>query len=480
VASLGSSIRSAARATSSAYRRLPIRWRLAGGSAVLTLVILMGFAAIVGVATTRRIRADFNSQVRSAADDLAGRVVVRPGRNPQCVGPNLDVYGGAENAKIRVVTLSGDTICQSKGAPDLGFPRPAQGGVDVNGYRVEARSIVIPLFGQAVLQFARPLSDVDRTIDKVRLFLIFGVLAGAALALLAGLAISRRAMAPVTELTTAAREVERTRDPGGRRLPHPEADDEVAELARTLEGMLEALDASRAETEGMLDRQRAFVADASHELRTPLTSVLANLELLADELEGEQGEAARAALRSSQRMRRLVADLLLLARADAGRVRPHHPTDVGGVVAEAAAELEPVSDGHVLTVDAEPAVVDGVRDELHRLVANLIENAIRHTPPGTEINARVGQRNGEVTLVVEDNGPGVADPLAGRIFERFVRGGGDRAGSAGLGLAIVRAVAEAHGGTVALERPDSGHGARFVVRLPAAEPTGRKLASTTA
>jgi signal transduction histidine kinase len=479
MASLGSSIRSAARATSSAYRRLPIRWRLAGGSAVLTLVILMGFAAVVGVATTRRIRADFNSQVRSAADDLAGRIVVRPGRNPQCVGPNLDVYGGAENAKIRVVTLSGDTICQSKGAPDLGFPRPNT-GVDANGYRVYSRPIVIPLFGQAVLQFARPLSDVDRTIDKVRLFLIFGVLAGAALALLAGLAISRRAMAPIAELTGAAREVERTRDPGGRRLPHPEADDEVAELARTLEDMLEALDSSRAETEGMLARQRSFVADASHELRTPLTSVLANLELLADELEGEQGEAARAALRSSQRMRRLVADLLLLARADAGRVRPHHPTDVAAVVAEAAAELEPVSDGHQLTVDAEPAVVDGVRDELHRLAVNLIENALRHTPPGTHVRAQVGERDGEVTLVVEDDGPGVAEPLAPRIFERFVRGGGDRAGSSGLGLAIVRAVAESHGGSVALERPASGRGARFVVRMPAAEPTGRELTPTPA
>ena len=479
MASLGSSIRSAARATSSAYRRLPIRWRLAGGSAVLTLVILMGFAAVVGIATTRRIRADFNTQVRSAADDLGGRIVVRTGRNPQCVGPNLDVYGGAENAKIRVVTLSGDTICQSKDAPDLGFPRPNT-GVDASGYHVYSRPIVIPLFGQAVLQFARPLSDVDRTIDKVRLFLIFGVLAGAALALLAGLAISRRAMAPIAELTGAAREVERTRDPGGRRLPHPEADDEVAELAGTLEDMLGALDASRAETEGMLARQRSFVADASHELRTPLTSVLANLELLADELEGEQGEAARAALRSSQRMRRLVADLLLLARADAGRVRPHRPTDVATVVAEAAAELEPVSDGHQLTVETEPAVVDGVRDELHRLAVNLIENALRHTPPGTHVRAQVGERDGEVTLVVEDDGPGVPEPLAPRIFERFVRGGGDRAGSSGLGLAIVRAVAESHGGTVTLEHPASGRGARFVVRMPAAEPTGRELTPTPA
>src|SRR2546423_12187644 len=148
MASLGSSIRSAARATSSAYRRLPIRWRLAGGSAVLTLVILMGFAAVVGVATTRRIRTDFNTQVRSAADDLAGRIVVRTGRNPQCVGPNLDVYGGAENAKIRVVTLSGDTICQSKGSPDLGFP-PPNTGVDAHGYPAYSRPMVVPLFRQA-------------------------------------------------------------------------------------------------------------------------------------------------------------------------------------------------------------------------------------------------------------------------------------------------------------------------------------------
>ena len=100
----------------------------------------------------------------------------------------------------------------------------------------------------------------------------------------------------------------------------PLADDEVAELARTLEGMLRELDAARGETEMMLVRQRRFVADASHELRTPLTSVLANLELLAESLHGDEGDAARSALRSSQRMRRLVADLLLLARTDAARV----------------------------------------------------------------------------------------------------------------------------------------------------------------
>ena len=161
----------------------------------------------------------------------------------------------------------------------------------------------------------------------MRFFLGLGVLGGTALALLAGVATARRAMAPIAELTETARTIERTRDPS-RRIPHPEAEDEVAELARTLDGMLHALDQARAETEATLARQREFVADASHELRTPLTSVLANLELLEEVLEGEQREAAASALRSSRRMRRLVADLLLLARADAGRITRHEPVDV--------------------------------------------------------------------------------------------------------------------------------------------------------
>ena len=106
------------------------------------------------------------------------------------------------------------------------------------------------------------------------------------------------------------------------------------------------------------------MADASHELRTPLTSILANLELLADVLDGERGEAARSALRSSQRMRRLVGDLLLLARADAKRQQPREPTDISRVLVEVASELGPVADGHHLTVDADDAVVNGARDEL--------------------------------------------------------------------------------------------------------------------
>jgi two-component system, OmpR family, sensor kinase len=235
--------------------------------------------------------------------------------------------------------------------------------------------------------------------------------------------------------------------------------------------MLRELDAARAETESMLARQRRFVADASHELRTPLTSVLANLELLAESLHGEQGEAASSALRSSQRMRRLVADLLLLARTDVGRVVPHEPCALDQIVVEAAGELGPVSAAHDISLDVgrEGSIhVEASRDELHRLTINLLENALRHTPPGTEILVSTATRpDGQVELVVQDNGPGVPPELAPTLFERFVRGVGDRGSSFGLGLAIVRAVAESHGGSVSLEAV-APHGARFVVRLPVA------------
>ena len=266
----------------------------------------------------------------------------------------------------------------------------------------------------------------------MRVFLGLGVLGGAALALLAGLATATRAMAPITRLTEAASTIARTRDPS-ERIPHPESNDEVSELALTLENMLQALNEARGETEAALTRQREFVADASHELRTPLTSVLANLELLEMELEGEPREAAASALRSSRRMRRLVADLLLLARADAGRVAPHVPVDLSEVVTEAAGELEPVAGEHHISVSATPgAEIEGARDELHRLTLNLLENALRHTDPGH------GGR-----------GVGRAAQRRGRALGRGRRPG-DPAGAARQG---VRALLPRRGRPQRLERP---------------------------
>ena len=219
--------------------------------------------------------------------------------------------------------------------------------------------------------------------NRVRLFLAFGVLGGTLLAFLGGMLVARRAMRPIAGLTRAAREVARTRDPDIT-LPKPQANDEVADLAHTFEDMLRELSAAREETEATLARQRKFVADASHELRTPLTSILANLELLEAELAGEQRDMADSALRSSRRMRRLVGDLLLLARADAGREAPSGIVDLAAIAAEAAREAGALSSDHPVALDVpEPVTVNGISDDLHRLAGNLIENALLHTPAGT-------------------------------------------------------------------------------------------------
>jgi two-component system, OmpR family, sensor kinase len=453
------------------FDKLPVRWRLAITSAGLTFVILLLFAILVEVVTVSRMRSDFDNDLRASAQHLSDQIQVQRALDGVHLETGTNVIRAAitGGAVIRIVDLDGNLVQNGSmpaNAPDLG--KPSYSIRETKGYRVVAR--IIEAFGRpiAALEYAKPETSLTNTVGRVRLFLILGVRGGSLLALLAGLAVARRAMSPIARLTNAAKDIARTRDPAVH-LPMPEADDEVADLARTLEQMLIALDSSRGETEAMLERQREFVADASHELRTPLTSILTNLELLEADLEGEDREIASAALRSSQRMRRLVADLLLLARADAGRQVRHEPVNLANIVREAAAEVAPTALDHDLSVDADEArlMVDGSADELHRLVVNLIGNAVSHTPAGTSVHACVRPDGAAITLIVEDNGPGVPPELRDRIFDRFVRGDGDagvRSGS-GLGLAIVKAVADSHGGSVHLESPDAG-GARFVVTLP--------------
>ena len=461
--------------------RLPIRWRLALTSAGLTFAILLLFAVIIGLFTARQVRSSFDDDLRLTAVDLSERVHTSSVMNSlslNLVGDEVVRRAVTGDAAVRIVSTTGVPLIGWQQAPDLGAPKP--GGVhEASGYRVVSRGLKNPL-GETVayIEYGKPVSHLRHTMARIKLFLLFGVIGGSVLALLAGLALARRAMSPVSRLTEAAKTIARTRDPS-LQVPKPAADDEVADLARTLEEMLMALDQARGETQSALDRQRQFVADASHELRTPLTSILANLELLASELEGEDAEIAGSALRSSRRMRRLVADLLLLARADAGRKARREPVNAGAVVREAAGEAAPLADGHGLTVDVQPdasLVVEAPGDEIHRLVLNLIQNALVHTPPGTAVDVHARREGDDVIIEVSDEGPGIPEEIRAQIFDRFVRGDGDRARSgsgSGLGLAIVRAVTESLGGSVSLDSGEAG-GTRFTVRIPAAEAATRE------
>jgi two-component system OmpR family sensor kinase len=472
--------------------RLPVKLKVAVLSAALTFAILCLFAIVVGTVAERRIVSGFDDDLRASVAELADRITLAQRADGVTVlssdDENVLRAFSAGDAIVRVVNPRNKTVWPDNDTSVDKLGPPITSGVtDIGDIRVMSRELVVPgpprsqgfdLLPQPVavpvgyVQYAKPEGSVQTTINRVRLFLAFGVFGGTLLAFLGGLVVAHRAMRPIAGLTRAAREVARTRDPDIT-LPKPQANDEVSELAHTFEDMLRELSAAREETEATLARQRKFVADASHELRTPLTSILANLELLESELAGEQRDMADSALRSSRRMRRLVGDLLLLARADAGRELPSGPVDLSAVATEAANEAAALSSDHPVSLDLPgPVVVNGVADDLHRLAGNLVENALIHTPPGTPVTVSVRREGGNAVLEVADRGPGVPPEMRERVFERFARGAGDTApsGGSGLGLAIVRAVTTSHGGTVEVLEAEGG-GARFVVTLPAEAPT---------
>ncbi len=453
----------------------PVRWRLAGVSAGLTLAILLLFGAVIGKVATNRIRDDFNREVSSAAQTLAGefRIVYTPlGTISLQRGPQLDDFVRPDGASARVFDINENLVKKSTDAELLG--PPSSGLSDYGQMRVATAPITSDTgVITGYVEYGRSLAHVDSTVDRLWLFIAAGILGGTLLASLAGVAIASRAMRPISALTATARQITATGDPS-RHMPDPKVEDEVGELARTLEQMLRSLDAARAEREAAMRKQREFVADASHELRTPLTSVLANLELLQASLREPRQEDDRAmvdsALRSSRRMSRLVADLLLLARADAGRTSRRGPCDLAEVAGNAAAEVAPVLGDHELAIENErPLPVEGNSDELHRMVLNLLDNAARHTPPGSRIELRLSRDSNDAVVEVSDDGPGVPPGLRAQIFDRFVRGEGpaDTAvgPGSGLGLAIVRAVVSSHGGEVELSESGSG-GALFRARIP--------------
>lgn len=450
-----------------------MRWRLAGVSAALTLVILVVFALVVGQLATTRIKDDFRQELLSVGSQIRANLQLQ--RDPATGIDDLPIG----DAAVRVVDGGGRVVGgqQTPGAPDLGAP--VAGVVSVGRWDVYAQPLdPTTLIGQITyVQYARSRDSLDETVNRLWLFLVGGVLGGTVLAALAGFAVASRAMRPISGLTSAARRIADTRDPS-LRLPMPETDDEVAELAQTLDQMLRELDAARGETEQMIQAQRDFVADASHELRTPLTSILANLELLeasfaARGADPDEEEIVAGALGSSRRMRRLVADLLLLARADAGRAGPRRSCDLGAVARGAVDELKPTAADHRLVLEAAAGLeVDGNPDDLHRLVLNLVENGIRHTPADSAVTVVVEREGSEARLEVHDDGPGLPPGLGDQIFSRFVRGDGpadlSRDSGTGLGLAIVKAVAVSHGGRVETGRSPAG-GASFVVHLPLRE-----------
>jgi two-component system, OmpR family, sensor histidine kinase MprB len=335
---------------------------------------------------------------------------------------------------------------------------------EVDGVHLRILTAPRPGGDDGAVQLARPLDEVDRTMAGLGLLLGLVAVAGVAISALLGLAVARAGLAPVDRLTAAAEHVARTQDL--RASIDFRGRDEIARLAGSINAMLTALDVSRR-------RQRQLVADASHELRTPLTSLRTNVELLV-RADAHPERALPARDRSAlladltgqlQELSGLLGDLLELARDEVPEedVTELRLDDLVGREVERARRGAP---GVRFEVALEPTRLAGRQRSLERAVGNVLDNAVKWSPPGGVVE--VSLADGE--LLVRDHGPGIEPGDLPRVFDRFYRASSARhLPGSGLGLAIVREAVEAHGGTASLDSAP-GKGTVVVLRLPAARP----------
>ena len=359
------------------------------------------------------------------------RVLSAPDATPlPIIGKDVEVARGDTNAFLRDATVHGTHV----------------------------RMITFPVEGGA-FQVVRPLTEVDDTLTQIKNWLILIGGTGIAIAAALGLLVSRAALAPVRRLTAATENVTETGDLSQR--IEVNGRDELTRLAGSFNAMLGALEESNRS-------QRQLVADASHELRTPLTSLRTNIEVLASERRLPPGERERLlsdVIEQLGEMTTLISELIELARGEQHTSEPEE-VRLDLVATEAVERARRHRPSVRFVTDMQESVVHGVPSTIERAVANLLDNASKWSPEGSDVE--VGVNDGAVT--VRDHGPGIAEEDLPYIFDRFYRARSARGlPGSGLGLAIVRQVAQAHGGTVVAERADGG-GTRIVLRLNGADP----------
>ena len=313
-----------------------------------------------------------------------------------------------------------------------------------------------------VLQMARSLHDVDQTLSTLRNGLLLGGILVTIFAFGAGWALSGAALRPINRIARTARAIGVTQD-FDRRVDYEGPQDEVGRLAGTFNTMLSRLQAA-------FQAQKRFVADASHELRTPLTSIRGNLGLLQRDppiMESDRTAVMADLVSESERLSRLVSDLLTLARSNAGRPLRSEPVPLIPLVEDVIRKLEVLHPDRLIReeTEANPVFV-GDTDAVTQVLYILLDNALKFTPADGSVAVSVQDRGKSVALIVKDSGVGIPRASQQHIFERFYQGDTARAGSgSGLGLAIAKALVDSQHGTIGVESQE-GRGTTFTVTLP--------------
>ncbi len=402
--------------------------------------------------------------------------------------PSLSPRSGGPTQYVQGVLPSGQVIPVNSGAPTWPAGSSAQAVANGNGSayfsdvwaggtKLRVMTFYVPnvtiggFQTDIALQLARPLNSVDSILQDLRIILAVLLFACIAIAAALGRIAARRGLKPLAEVAQAAQHIGETDDLSGRIRVH--SDDEVGQLARRFNTMLDRLEGSRAALDQSMRAQRQLVADASHELRTPVTSLRTNIEVLLQggQLDEEDRRRLLAdVVEQSEELAALVNDLIELARGDQSGAATDD-VRLDWVAEESLARTRRNAPGIRFATTLVPTLIDGVPDRLGRAINNLLDNAVRHSPPGGTVEVQVDPRG----VVVRDHGPGVPREDQPYVFDRFFRGRTARGSQgSGLGLAIVRQVTEQHGGSVSVTNAPDG-GAVFTLRLPGSAAEGEPV-----
>ena len=459
--------------------KAPIRVRITAWYVILLSLVLAAVGAFVVVSLRGELIASDDRGLHAAIGQITSGYHIEG--IPEFKDTSQTVLAGERAASqvvapdSHVIAWFGDPVARAPMLDGAAQRRVAAGGsVTVSrslgpghdSFRVVARRTTrrgLP----SVVVAGVSLGPVNRSVHRVLVLLLLALPAAIAATAAGGWWLARRALRPIDRMTQAAATIGAERL--DERLDVGRTEDEVSNLARTLNAMLDRVEHAVAE-------QHRLVADTSHELRTPLAIMRSEIDV-ALRTDASLSPSARATLESSreelEHMSAIVDDLLTLAAADEGQLNlAPEPTDLFELAGRSAATLEGIAGrrGVAIAVRGDSAVAMADPDRTRQVIRNLLANAVDFSPAGAQVIVSTSTTNGRVQIEIADEGPGVPEELRGRIFDRFFRADPSRTrrtGGSGLGLAIAREVARAHDGAIAVE-PNQPHGSRFTLSLPAA------------
>lgn len=480
---------------------MSIRLRLSLLYSAILALTLTAFGVVLYTTQAQNTYRALQQDLSQSAEVLARSLVrVQPPHNPpdlwQAIAPPVPMESFTGDATfrdlrereiVRVLSLDGGLIVSPFGDQADALPLSADGLAALQSgaewwetaYRGEERLLIynrpVLVNGQAasILQVARSLIERDRSLAALsRTLIIAGVLTTIA-AFGIGWVFSGTALRPIQRITQTAQAIGGESD-FTRRVDHQGPNDEIGRLATTFNAMLARLQEAYGKVSHALKLQQDFVADVSHELRTPLTTVRGNLDLLRRQPAlpaAEQADILADLTAESERLIRLVNELLVLARADAGLSLARERVEVLPVLEEVCRQAQVLAAGRQVTWQAPPDLaVCGDRDACKQVLLILLDNALKHSAGAVELAGAL--QDGQAVIVVRDHGAGIPPEVLEHIFDRFYRGeeGRDVPGF-GLGLSIARALVEAQGGTIEMHSV-AGEGSEVVVRMGGDAQTG--------